>query len=134
MAKHHSGVEVATKLAQANRLARQGKPQSEIARTLRVSVPTLHRWRKEVSQPDRAPSGGIRLAELQLENSRLRRLATDILLETIKLKDVPKDQKFLARGDENGHPNKWPACLSEKFHPAWISLLERSILNRELTR
>ena len=94
MAKNHSGVEVATKLAQANRLARQGKPQSEIARTLSVSVPTLHRWRKEVSQPDRAPSGGIRLAELQLENSRLRRLATDILLETIKLKDAAQGPKI----------------------------------------
>ena len=34
MAKHHSRVEVATKLAQANDLARQGKLKSEIARTL----------------------------------------------------------------------------------------------------
>jgi transposase-like protein len=84
MAKHHSRVEVATKLAQANHLARQGKLQSEIARTLGVSVMTLHRWRKEASQPDRAPSG---VAELQLENSRLRRLVTDLLLEKIKLKD-----------------------------------------------
>ena len=42
----HSGVEIATKLAQANDLATQGKLQSEIARTLGVSVMTLHRWRK----------------------------------------------------------------------------------------
>src|SRR5262249_2341417 len=57
MAKRHSRVEVATKLAQANDLARQGKLKSEIARTLGVSVMTLHRWRKEASQPDRASSG-----------------------------------------------------------------------------
>src|SRR6516162_9124922 len=71
MAKHHSGVEVATKLAQANRLARQGKQQSEIARTLGVSVMTLHRWRKapppapqaarEADEPDWPRGGGTRL-------------------------------------------------------------------------
>jgi transposase-like protein len=44
--KQHSRGEIARKLAQANRLARQGKLQSEIARTLGVSVMTLHRWRK----------------------------------------------------------------------------------------
>jgi transposase-like protein len=109
MAKHHSGVEVATKLAQANRLARQGKQQSEIARTLGVSVMTLHRWRKapppapqaarEADEPDWPRGGGTRLAELQLENSRLRRLVTDLLLETIKLKDAAQRPKiFGARG------------------------------------
>ena len=40
--KRHSRVEIATKLAQANDLATQGKLQSEIARTLGVSVMTLH--------------------------------------------------------------------------------------------
>jgi transposase-like protein len=44
--KRHSRVEVATKLAQATDLATRGKLQSEIARTLGVSVMTLHRWRK----------------------------------------------------------------------------------------
>jgi len=44
--KRHSRVEIATKLAQANDLATQGKVQSEIARRLGVSVMTLHRWRK----------------------------------------------------------------------------------------
>src|SRR5215469_4575100 len=96
MPKRHSRVEVAKKLAQANGLARQGKLQSEIARTLGVSVVTLHRWRKAqpgpqrgfvaihgAGQPDRTPGGGGRIAELQLENSRLRQLVTDILLETM---------------------------------------------------
>ena len=82
--KRHSRVEVATKLAQANDLARQGKLESEIARTLGVSIWTLHRWHKEADEP----SGDDRVTELQLENSRLRRLVTDILLETIKLKEA----------------------------------------------
>jgi putative transposase len=100
--KRHSKVEVATKLAQANDLARQGKVQSEIARTLGVSVMTLHRWRKappapqpapEADQPNRRRSGDDRIAELQFENSRLRRLVTDLLLEKIKLEEVAQRTK-----------------------------------------
>src|SRR5262245_38909709 len=85
--KRHSRVEIASKLAQANDLATQGKLQSEIARTLGVSIMTLHRWRKappapqpvfvamhDAGQPDRMGGGVDRIAELQLENSRLRRL------------------------------------------------------------
>lgn len=96
----HSKAEIAAKLAQAGDLATQGKLQSEIARTLGVSVMTLHRWRKtslapraapaglsEPSQLDRAPPAG-RIAELQLENSRLRRLVTDLLLEKMKLEEA----------------------------------------------
>jgi putative transposase len=95
--KRHSRVEIATKLAQANDLATQGKLQSEIARTLGVSVMTLHRWRKtprgprpalvathEAGQPNRLR----RITELQLENSRLRRLVTDLLLEKIKFEEM----------------------------------------------
>jgi putative transposase len=104
--KRYSRVEIATKLAQATDLATQGKLQSEIARTLGVSVMTLHRWRKapprpkpafvaihEAGQPDRTPDGGDRIAELQVENSRLRRLVTDLLLEKIKVEEAAQNQK-----------------------------------------
>ena len=103
--KRHSRVEIASKLAQANDLATQGKLQTEIARTLGVSVMTLHRWRKappgprpalvathDAGQPDRTPGGGDRMAELQVENSRLRRLVTDLLLEKIKLEEAAQNQ------------------------------------------
>jgi putative transposase len=103
--KMHSRVEIASKLAQANDLATQGKLQTEIARTLGVSVMTLHRWRKappgpqpafvamhEAGQPDGTDGGGDRIAELQLENSRLRRLVTDLLLEKIKLEESVQSQ------------------------------------------
>jgi hypothetical protein len=103
--KKHSRVEIASKLAQANDLAAQGKLQTEIARTLGVSVMTLHRWRKappepqrasvaihEAGQPDRTRGGGDRTAELQFENSRLRRLVTDLLLEKIKLEEAVQSQ------------------------------------------
>jgi putative transposase len=109
--KKHSRAEIATKLAQANDLATQGKLQSEIARTLGVSVMTLHRWRKappglqpalvaphEASRPDRTHGGGDQIAELQLENSRLRRLLTDLLLEKIKIEEAAQSQKSSREG------------------------------------
>src|SRR5215471_3676313 len=89
MAKKHSKAQIAGKLAEANDLAEQGKPQSEIAHALGVSVMTLHRWRKLPPQPN--GSGRINqtqqtgIAELELENSRLRRLVTDLLLEKMNL-------------------------------------------------
>jgi transposase-like protein len=102
----YSRAEIATKLAQANELATQGKSQSEIARTLGVSVMTLHRWRKappgpqpalvaipEAREADRTRGADDRIAELQLENSRLRRVVTDLLLEKIRLEEVAERQK-----------------------------------------
>ena len=56
--KRHSRVEIATKLAQANKLATQGKLQNEIARTLGVSVTTLHggaRRRRDLSPHRESP-------------------------------------------------------------------------------
>jgi transposase len=107
--KRHSRVEIATKLAQANDLATQGKLQSEIARTLGVSVMTLHRWRKaaprprsalvatvEGREPDRTRGADDRIAELQFENSRLRRLVTDLFLEKIKLEEAAQSQTSVA--------------------------------------
>jgi putative transposase len=102
--KRHSRAEIATKLAQANELATQGKLQGEIARTLGVSVMTLHRWHKappgpahEVGQPDRLRGADDdRIAELQLENSRLRRLVTDLLLEKVKLEEAAQSQRSVA--------------------------------------
>jgi transposase-like protein len=90
-------LEIATKLARANELATRGKLQREIARTLGVSVMTLHRWRKALPGPQRAleagepdRSRGGRDPALQLENARLRQLVTDLLLEKIKLEEATK--------------------------------------------
>jgi putative transposase len=99
-AKRHSHAEIAAKLAEADDLANQGKLQSDIANALGVSVMTLHRWRKaptshppvsttrdetEVFEQELGQNG--RLSELQYENSRLRRLVVDLLLENMKLED-----------------------------------------------
>jgi hypothetical protein len=39
---------------------------------------------------------GDRIAELQLENSRLRRLVTDLLLEKVKLEETAQRQSSVA--------------------------------------
>jgi transposase-like protein len=94
--RKHPKAEIAAKLAQADDLATQGKLQSEIARALSVSVMTLHRWRKlqsgstGSSRTDQAPQ--TRIAELQLENSRLRRLVTDLLLEKMRIEEASQGE------------------------------------------
>jgi hypothetical protein len=99
--KWHSKAEIAAKLVQADDLARHGELQRQIAHTLGVSVMTLHRWRKISTEPHAtslAPDAVAqfqeelgarkRLAELELENSRLRRLVTDLLLEKVQLEEA----------------------------------------------
>jgi hypothetical protein len=62
---------------------------------------TFHRWRKAHppraamvaplaagAPPELGPDHRERIAELQLENSRLRRLLTDLLLEKLKLEEA----------------------------------------------
>jgi hypothetical protein len=104
VAKHrHTASEIAKKLSTADEMAAQGKLQGDIAASLGVSVMTYHRWRKargalaraaarpvaEAVRADIAPEreqmGQIR--ELQLENARLRRLVTDLLLEKVELEE-----------------------------------------------
>jgi putative transposase len=62
---------------------------------------TLHRWHKappvpqralvvtqEAREPGSTRAAAARIAELQLENARLRKLVTDLLLEKIKLEEA----------------------------------------------
>jgi putative transposase len=104
VAKHrHTASEIAKKLATADEMAAQGRLQGDIAKSLGISVMTYHRWRKArgalaraaarpVAEavrvdipPEREQTSQIR--ELQLENSRLRRLVTDLMLEKVALEE-----------------------------------------------
>jgi putative transposase len=91
----HAEAEIAIKLAQAKQLAAEGKTQIEIANILGVSVMTYHRWRNAHHEVAAAvvPEGSIsadaadKISQLQLENSRLRQLVTDLLLEKVQLEE-----------------------------------------------
>jgi putative transposase len=102
--KRHSETEIAAKLHRADRMAADGMLQSDIAQALGISVMTYHRWRASRSalekknslerQEFEAPSLLIdrdktaQLEKLQIENQRLRRLVTDLLLEKAKLEEM----------------------------------------------
>ena len=79
-------------LARADDLARQARRPIEIAQTLGVSVMTLHRWRKkaqsETGQFEQETRLDPRITELQVENSRLRRLVTNFLLEKMEREEA----------------------------------------------
>jgi hypothetical protein len=104
--KRHTPAEIATKLERADALSAEGRAQSDIAQALGISVMTFHRWRKARPQilrsennsaPEAIPLVPIAnllkpqqragIAELQLENTRLRRLVTDLLLEKMQLEE-----------------------------------------------
>lgn len=83
-----SKADIAAKLGLAAELARKDKLQSEIARTLGVSVMTLHRWRKRSLAGADGQAALDQVAELELQNSRLRRMVTDLLLEKVRLEEA----------------------------------------------
>jgi transposase len=84
-------------------MAAQGVLHRDIAKSLGISVMTYHRWRKArdasarsqwqfLADAERAESPSDRkeisqIRELKIENSRLRRLVTDLLLEKVELEE-----------------------------------------------
>ncbi len=102
--KRHSAAEIAAKLHRADRMAADGMLQSDIAQALGISVMTYHRWRASRSAGEKKNSAERRESEaaslsidrdktaqlerLQIENQRLRRLVTDLLLEKAKLEEM----------------------------------------------
>ena len=100
----HSIEEIASKLEQADAMSAQGRRHGDIAKALHISVMTYHRWRRARQSPCIAvqpQSGGVEmhrshkpanwLHDLQLENSRLRRMVTDLMLEKMNLEERIRD-------------------------------------------
>jgi putative transposase len=106
--RRHSPQEITSKLHQAGEMLQLGKRQSEIARTLGISVMTYHRWRARAAErAEQAPSIAPEMQNsvlgdqpaqrdsidnLQLENAWLRRLIVDLLLEKLKLEEELKQR------------------------------------------
>jgi uncharacterized protein YjcR len=99
--QRHSPAEIATKLRQSDAMSKDGVAMAKIAEALGISVMTYHRWRKaRGAAPATAVTTGAKLVDtpadgdqinrikqLELENSRLRRLLADILLEKAELQE-----------------------------------------------
>jgi putative transposase len=114
--QRHTPSEVATKLATADEMVAQGRLHGDIAKSLGISVMTYHRWRKArrlahpAPRPAAAPADNLpereqmnQIRELRLENQRLRRLVTDLLLEKDKLEEGLKART--ATGDRRAAHN-----------------------------
>jgi transposase-like protein len=97
--KRHSPVEVSQMLGQAAEMMKGGMSQKDVCRALGVSVMTFHRWRKRLpealSSPAQEhsvdllgrPEGSGRTEDLRVENERLRRIVSDLLLEKMKVQE-----------------------------------------------
>jgi putative transposase len=99
----HTESEIVAKLAAADGMAAEGVQHRDIAKLLGISVMTYHRWRKARRSAVRSTSQLVagaawaeapidqekthQIRQLRIENSRLRRLVADLLLEKIKLKE-----------------------------------------------
>jgi hypothetical protein len=113
MRHRHTESEIAAKLHLAGEMAAQGKLHGAIAKSLGISVMTYHRWRKAhgtLVHPTPRPARDAertdiplereqmnQIGDLQLENSRLRRLVTDLLLEKVKLEERLSGTDFTHR-------------------------------------
>ena len=76
------------KLRQAEILLNQGATVAEVCRKIEVTDVTFYRWRKEYGgmRVDQAR----RLKDLELENSRLKRLVADLSLDKVILKEAAR--------------------------------------------
>lgn len=88
--KRHRLEEIVAKLREADEALSQGKTLEDVAKSLGVSLMTLHRWRTEYGSTDR--DAVKRLKELERENGRLKRLVADQALDIQILKEVAKGE------------------------------------------
>ena len=88
--KRHRPEEIVAKLRETDEALSQGKTLEDVAKSLGVSLMTLHRWRTEYGSTDR--DAVKRLKELERENSRLKRLVADQALDIQILKEVAKGE------------------------------------------
>ena len=77
--KRHSPEQIIAKLREADAMLATGAPIGQICQKLEVAEPTFHRWRNQY--------GGMkaqeakRLKELEIENTRLKKLVADLSLD-----------------------------------------------------
>ncbi|WP_050626289.1 helix-turn-helix domain-containing protein [Bradyrhizobium viridifuturi] len=118
--RRHSTEEITSKVKQAEELMARGQSQAQACKVLGVSVMTFHRWRKQEAARGHPANGTVtelaartddrdgiphvhnRIDELRLENERLRRIVTDLLLEKMKI-----EEKLAVRSNGgNGLPRR----------------------------
>lgn len=80
--------QIVAKLREAEVLQGKGMPMEEVLRQLEISDATYYKWRKEFGglRVDQAK----RLKELEQENSRLRKVVSDLSIDNAILKEAAR--------------------------------------------
>jgi putative transposase len=86
--KKYTAEQIVTKLREAEVLLAKGQNLGEVCRQLEITDVTYHRWRKEYGglRVDQAK----RLKELELENTRLKTVLADLILDKAILKEAAR--------------------------------------------
>lgn len=84
--KRHTAVQIIRKLEDADRRLTAGQSIAQVCQALEVSEATYHRWRNQY--------GGMKaeeakcLKELELENTRLKKMVAELMLDKAMLKEL----------------------------------------------
>ena len=84
--RKHTPEQIIRKLAEGNKLLAQGQSVEEVCRVLAISESSWHRWLSQYG--GMKASDAKRLKELELENTRLKRLLADAELDKAMLKEL----------------------------------------------
>ena len=86
--QRHTAEQIISKLREAEVLQASGKSIEEVMRQLGISDATYYKWRKEYGglRVDQAK----RLKELEVENSRLRKVVSDLSIDNAILKEAAR--------------------------------------------
>jgi putative transposase len=87
MKRHrHTPEQIVRKLREGERLLNDGKDLVEVLRHLEISEATWSRWRNQYG--GMKADGAKRLRELEIENSRLKKLLAEAELDKAMLKEL----------------------------------------------
>lgn len=84
--KRHTAAQIIRKLEDADRRLTAGQSVAQVYQALEVSEPTYYRWRNQY--------GGMkaeeakRLKQLEVENTRLKKMVADLMLDKAMLKEL----------------------------------------------
>ena len=82
----HSAEQIVTKLREAEAMLAAGRTIAQVVQALGVSEQTFHRWRNQYGGMKEGEAR--RLKELEVENTRLKRLVADQALDMAILKEA----------------------------------------------
>jgi len=86
--KRHSPDQILRKLREADAMLSQGQHIAQVCQALEISEQTFHRWRNQYGgmKADEAK----RLKELEIENTRLKKIVANLELDKLIIQEVLK--------------------------------------------